>query len=118
MLALCVRALSANKMPLGKMTKEHVKKGYDILQEISEYINDDKKPPLDLSNQFYSLIPHVTKGMRPPPAISTVQLLKDKIAMVESLADIEIATKLLRQASSGPESLLNRQQHIHKGLTD
>jgi hypothetical protein len=94
-------------MPLGKMTKEHVKKGYEVLQQISEALNAGRKPALDLSNQFYSLIPHVTQGMRPPPAISTVQMLKEKMAMVESLADIEIATKLLRQASTGPESLLN-----------
>lgn len=29
-------------------------------------------------------IPHATVGMRPPPAINTPQLLKEKIAMVES----------------------------------
>jgi poly [ADP-ribose] polymerase len=94
-------------LPLGKLSKDHVKKGYQVLQEISTYINAGNRPPLDLSNQFYSLVPHVTAGMRPPPAITTVQQLKEKIAMVESLADIELATKLLRQASTGAESELN-----------
>ncbi len=89
------------------MTKDHVRKGYEVLQKISVSINAGKYPAMELSNEFYSLIPHVTAGMRPPPAITSVKLLKEKIAMVESLADIEIATKLLRQASSGPESLLN-----------
>jgi len=106
----------ANKLPLGKLSKEHVKKGYQVLQEISTYINDGKKPPLDLSNQFYSLIPHQTPGMRPPPAITTAGQLKEKIAMVESLADIELATKLLRQASTGAESEQNPIDFHHDKL--
>lgn len=106
----------ANKLPLGKLSKEHVKKGYEVLQLISEALNAGRKPALDLSNQFYSLIPHVTQGMRPPPAINDVKLLKEKIAMVESLADIELATKLLRQSSTGAESLLNPIDAAHDKL--
>jgi poly [ADP-ribose] polymerase len=45
--------------------------------------------------------------MRPPPVINSDQLLKEKIQMVESLADVAIATNLLRQQSTGPESLIN-----------
>jgi hypothetical protein len=101
-----------------------VKKGYEVLQQIAEAIDNGKRPSLELSNQFYTLvrpttpmtckalrwmcacssghcwdelalttfsfgprcfqIPHATVGMRPPPAINTPQLLKEKIAMVES----------------------------------
>lgn len=61
---------------------------------------------VELSNKFYTLIPHVV-GMRPPPVINNEQLLKQKIAMVESLGDVAMATNLLRQASTGSESLLN-----------
>lgn len=92
----------ANKLPLGKLSKDHIKKGYQVLQEISTAINSgaSRSVLLDLSNQFYTLIPHVV-GMRPPPVITTPQLLKDKIQLVESLQEAAIATNLLRD-SSGP----------------
>jgi len=47
-----------------------------------------------LSNEFYTLIPH-NFGMRRPEIIGSAKLLKAKLSMVEQLADIEIATKLL-----------------------
>lgn len=95
----------ANKLPLGKLSKDHIKKGYEVLQEIATAINAGKKGSsmLNLSNRFYTLIPHKTQGMRPPPVIDTVQLLKEKIQLVESLADVSIATNLLRQSSTGPQ---------------
>lgn len=95
----------ANKLPLGKLSKDHIKKGYEVLQEIANAINAGKKGSamLNLSNRFYTLIPHKTQGMRPPPVIDSVQLLKEKIQLVESLADVSIATSLLRQPSTGPQ---------------
>lgn len=50
----------AKKMPLGKLSKTNIEKGYKILTEISE--NLKKKGPRkeleSLSSDFYSYIPH------------------------------------------------------------
>lgn len=51
----------ANKLPLGKLSKEHIKKGYAVLQQISLVINNGTKNHnrlIELSNEFYTLIPH------------------------------------------------------------
>ncbi|KAJ3328431.1 Poly [ADP-ribose] polymerase 3, partial [Gonapodya sp. JEL0774] len=90
----------SRKMPLGKLSKAQIKKGYEVLKQISE--EQGKTPPnprtiMDLSSQFYTIIPH-DFGRRTPPSINTAPLLKNKLSMLEALADIEIATELMKSA--------------------
>jgi poly [ADP-ribose] polymerase len=48
------------KMPLGRLSKEHIMKGYNILEAIMLEIKgkNEKKKLEYLSNDFYSTIPH------------------------------------------------------------
>jgi poly [ADP-ribose] polymerase len=49
----------SNKMPLGKLGKETLKEGYEILKEIEAVLDGKKKGNLyDLSSKFYTKIPH------------------------------------------------------------
>ena len=50
----------SKKMPLGKLGKETLKQGYDILKQIEDAINNKSSSTIinDLSSKFYSLIPH------------------------------------------------------------
>ncbi|KAF3664888.1 Poly [ADP-ribose] polymerase 2-A [Capsicum annuum] len=71
--------------------------GYDVLKRISDVIGQSNRTLLeDLSSQFYTVIPHDFgfKKMR-EFVIDTPQKLKRKIEMVEALAEIEVATKIL-----------------------
>ncbi|XP_060200488.1 poly [ADP-ribose] polymerase 2-like, partial [Lycium barbarum] len=71
--------------------------GYDVLKRISDVISQSNRTLLeDLSSKFYTVIPHDFgfKKMR-EFVIDTPQKLKRKIEMVEALAEIEVATKLL-----------------------
>ncbi|XP_060207936.1 poly [ADP-ribose] polymerase 2 isoform X2 [Lycium barbarum] len=88
---------NANKLPLGKLSKTTILKGYDVLNRISDVIGQSNRTLLeDLSSKFYTVIPHDFgfKKMR-EFVIDTPQKLKRKIEMVEALAEIEVATKLL-----------------------
>ncbi|KAM3397453.1 hypothetical protein P3S68_000965 [Capsicum galapagoense] len=88
---------NANKLPLGKLSKTTILKGYDVLKRISDVIGQSNRTLLeDLSSQFYTVIPHDFgfKKMR-EFVIDTPQKLKRKIEMVEALAEIEVATKIL-----------------------
>ncbi|KAJ3292161.1 Poly [ADP-ribose] polymerase 2 [Borealophlyctis nickersoniae] len=89
----------AKKMPLGKLSKANMQKGMDVLKEIAEVINNGRTGGNldDLSSKFYTYIPHEF-GMRRPPTINTKQMVKEKLEMLESLADIQIATTLLKVA--------------------
>jgi poly [ADP-ribose] polymerase len=91
------------KMPLGSLSKEQIKKGYSVLKQISEILDSGKSNHhtalRDLSSEFYTLIPHVF-GMSVPPVIRDKVMLKQKLEMCESLAEIDVAVKLLRSDAS------------------
>jgi len=89
---------NAKKMPLGKLTKDHIKKSFTVLKKLDEELNKKLPRPSvlsELTSEFYTIIPH-DFGRTRPPVINTKVLLKKKIEMVESLADIQIATTLLK----------------------
>ncbi|OIW12972.1 hypothetical protein TanjilG_15421 [Lupinus angustifolius] len=88
---------NANKLPLGKLSKSTILKGYQVLKRIADVIDkSDRKALEQLSGEFYTVIPHDFgfKKMR-EFVIDTPQKLKYKLEMVEALGEIEVATKLL-----------------------
>ncbi|CAL9120578.1 unnamed protein product [Musa textilis] len=92
---------NAEKLPLGKLSKSTILKGYDVLRRISEVIaQSDRKKLEELSGEFYTVIHH-DFGFRKMRefVIDSPSKLKRKLEMVESLAEIEIATKLLKDDS-------------------
>uniref|UniRef100_A0A6V7PG07 Poly [ADP-ribose] polymerase n=1 Tax=Ananas comosus var. bracteatus TaxID=296719 RepID=A0A6V7PG07_ANACO len=90
---------NAEKLPLGKLSKSTILKGYDALRRISDVIStNDRKKLEQLSGEFYTVIPH-DFGFRKMRdfVIDTPQKLKSKLEMVQALGEIEIATKLLEE---------------------
>ncbi|EGG16531.1 poly(ADP-ribosyl)transferase [Cavenderia fasciculata] len=95
------------KSPLGKLHKNQITKGYQVLKDIETEINGKcRRDQLQsLSSRFYTLIPH-DFGFNVPPYIDTISHLKDKINMLASLADIEIATTLIKDSADDDSNLL------------
>lgn len=93
------------KMPLGKLTKKQIKDGYEVLKELEDAIKKGKSGSVlaDLSSRFYTLIPH-SFGRQVPPVIKNAEVLKKKMQMLEALADIEIATKLMKQTEESTDT--------------
>eukprot|EP00808_Paulinella_micropora_P017853 g46431.t1 len=84
------------KMPLGKLSKDTIKRGYQVLKKIEAELTANRKGLLtDLSSEFYTLIPH-NFGFSRPPVLSTRTLLREKLEMIESLSEISLATKVLK----------------------
>jgi poly [ADP-ribose] polymerase len=49
----------ANKMPLGKLSQQMIKDGYEVLRDIEQVLKGSKKCDLyELSSRFYTIIPH------------------------------------------------------------
>ncbi|XP_031496360.1 poly [ADP-ribose] polymerase 2 [Nymphaea colorata] len=89
---------NAEKLPLGKLSKSTIVKGYEVLRRISDVIGSlDKKKLEMLSGEFYTVIPHDFGFKKMSEfVIDTPQKLKQKLEMVEALGEIEVATKLLK----------------------
>ncbi|GAQ87205.1 poly(ADP-ribose) polymerase 1 [Klebsormidium nitens] len=87
----------ARKMPLGKLSKKTIMRGYEVLKKISAAMESKQNNKLaELSSEFYTVIPHDFGFKKMSDyVIKSPAMLKKKLEMVEALAEIELATKLL-----------------------
>ena len=85
------------KLPLGKLSKDTILKGYSALKEIEKELqgkgNKDKLS--QLSSEFYRYIPHDFKFQNMSQfIINTKEKLKEKQDLVDSLSDIRITAEI------------------------
>lgn len=93
-------------MPLGKLSKNQITKGYWVLKQIEDVMGGKSGESLStLSSRFYTFIPHAF-GMSVPPVINTNQMLIEKMNMLQNLADIEIATNIIKDSESDESNIL------------
>lgn len=86
--------IDVKKMPLGKLSKTQIAKGFEVLEEIDEVLKKKKKGSLaDLTSRFYTLVPHAFGRMR-PPVIEDEEHVRKKMDMLMVLADIELAQSM------------------------
>lgn len=78
-----IKLLDVKKMPLGKLSKLQISRGFEVLEEIEEVIkNKGSKAKLaELSSKFYTVIPQ-DFGRRAPTPISDQELLQSKYDML------------------------------------
>ena len=87
--------IDLEKMPLGSISDRQVSAGYEVLREIGERLTNplpnagqQQQKLMSLSNKFYNTIPHTFARQDTPPIISTVDQLRAKSDMVESLLSV------------------------------
>lgn len=114
----------ADKLPLGKLSKRTLERGFEILKDLSELLTDpaiaDNKhnmPYLDAiaacSDAFYTVIPHAF-GRNRPPVISSDEKLKKEINLMESLSDMQIASTIMKD--TGGDAAVNELDRQFSGL--
>lgn len=93
---MLVFELDTNRMPLGKLSKKQIQSAFGLLNKLSTLIAEsgNRTEFIALSNQFYSLIPY-SSGVKLPPVLDTLELIKTKTEMLDSLLEIELAYSLL-----------------------
>jgi len=100
----------AKKMPLGKLSKSNIQKGYEALEKLSKALDDKKSRSVleDLSSDFYSLIPHDFGFQKMSNFILDAKdKVKTKIDMLQSIQDIQIATKILEDNSGDSDNMID-----------
>ncbi|PKS11272.1 hypothetical protein jhhlp_003034 [Lomentospora prolificans] len=110
----------ANKLPLGKLGKGTITKGFQALKDLSVVLADPNAAMASynmatgtaiehFSNLYYSLIPHAF-GRNRPPIIGSPTLLKKEVDLLESLSDMKAASDIMKlQAQSDAMHPLDRQ---------
>ncbi|XP_019272596.2 protein mono-ADP-ribosyltransferase PARP3 isoform X2 [Panthera pardus] len=94
--AMTLMNLDVKKMPLGKLSKQQIARGFEALEALEAALKDPTDGGLSLeklSSHFYTVIPH-NFGRNRPPSINSPELLQAKKDMLLVLADIELAQTL------------------------
>lgn len=84
------------KLPLGKLSKAQIAKGNSVLAKLKGELSKGKKnlPALQkYSSEFFTLIPH-NFGWKKPQPIATMEEWNQKVELVNTLNDIEMAQHL------------------------
>lgn len=80
--ALKTYDIDVKKMPLGKLSKTQIAKGFEILEELEAVMEKKTKGSYaDISSKFYTTIPHDFGRARPKP-IDTREALQQKYDML------------------------------------
>ncbi|RFU79882.1 hypothetical protein TARUN_2317 [Trichoderma arundinaceum] len=96
----------ANKLPLGKLSKATITRGFQQLKDLAALMDDATLAASKwnmtvanatemLSNLYYSIIPHAF-GRNRPPVIRDNALLKKEIELLESLSDMKDAAEIMK----------------------
>ncbi|TPX32566.1 hypothetical protein SmJEL517_g04376 [Synchytrium microbalum] len=112
--------IDAKKMPLGKLSKSQIKKAYIVLDRLSKVVpggtvvdpatdvepsgsltrgGSSKLQMVNLSNEFYSLIPH-DFGRNQVVVIDSIEAVRQKITLLDTLSEMEIVQQII-QAGEG-----------------
>ncbi|TGJ87485.1 hypothetical protein E0Z10_g1303 [Xylaria hypoxylon] len=94
------------KLPLGKLSKAMISRGFQALKDLSNLLDDPSLASSEydtsfpqaaeqLSNLFFTIIPH-SFGRNRPPVIQTQTMLKREIELLESLGDMKDAALLMK----------------------
>ena len=89
------------KSPLGKLSKEQIKSGYEALTILEECIKagqHNSAKSKDACSMFYTRIPH-SFGFQTPPLIKTIEQVKLKMDLLDALIDIEAAVRAIDEGT-------------------
>lgn len=89
----------SKKLPLGQLSQDTIKDGFKYLKQIAAILNNpgpgSTKVLIDLTNTYYSTIPHDFKRHQPPP-IASLDSLRKEVQLIESLSDLKITDDLMK----------------------
>lgn len=107
--------INMSEMPLGKLSKNNIQKGFEALTEIQNLLNSDTHNPsvkesliIDASNRFFTVIPSIH-----PHVIRDEEDFKSKVKMLEALQDIELASRLVGFDADNDESIDEKYKKLH-----
>ena len=104
---LAAQHLDLKKMPLGKISRRQLNAAYAVLKELQNLLtegNDAKENKRwhtivqAKSNNFYEIIPHAYTLKYTPVPIASLDMLKDKVDVMESLLQVSVANSLMSEA--------------------
>ncbi|KOS17113.1 Poly polymerase 2 [Escovopsis weberi] len=119
---------NANKLPLGKLSKGNILRGYQQLKDLAALLDNSSLAQSQwglsrsaaieqLSNMYYSIIPHAF-GRNKPPIINDPWTLKQEVDLLESLTDMKVADEIMKTLRPGRDVSLLDSRFASLGLDE
>ncbi|KAI0151980.1 PARP-domain-containing protein [Hypoxylon sp. NC0597] len=119
----------SRKLPLGKLSKNTINRGFQALKDLSAFLDDPSCIPPQykgsqksineqLSNCYFSIIPHYFGRYERPPIIQDHDMLKREIELLESLEGMKDASLLMNSASKDEVSNVLDNQFQSLGMEE
>lgn len=89
--------VDVKEVPLGQLDQEEMLEAYKILGELLEAVREEKqnrRKIVELTNYFYTLIPH-NFGNDEIPLLDNEEIVQRKVLLMENILEIDIAYDLL-----------------------
>lgn len=106
-----------SRIPLGQISPLQINKAMDILVQINQLLV--QQVPLtdnqytNLSSSFYTMIPTASRWVNKLTILNTVEQLKEKSEMLDTLKEIKLATKIREETSNA----LQRYRRLNTVIT-
>ncbi|XP_073033565.1 poly [ADP-ribose] polymerase 1-like [Primulina eburnea] len=111
--------INLSEMPLGKLSKSNIQRGFEALTQIQNLLNDTAHAPsvresliVDASNRFFTVIPSTH-----PHVICDEDDFKMKVKMLEALQDIEIASRVVGFDTDSNYSVDDKYRKLHCNIS-
>jgi poly [ADP-ribose] polymerase len=107
--------VDTSKLPLGKLSKAQISKGNSVLAKLKAELSKGKQNITALQNissEFFTLIPH-NFGWKKPQPISTMAEWNEKVDLINTLNDIELAQHLI---GSGSDPLSDSYKKLNNSI--
>ncbi|KAK7284099.1 hypothetical protein RJT34_18838 [Clitoria ternatea] len=111
--------INMSEMPLGKLSKSNIQKGFEALTEIQNLLKTSNPDPsvkesllINASNRFFTMIPSIH-----PHIIRDEDDFKSKVKMLEALQDIEIASRLVGFDANSDDSIDDNYNKLHCNMS-
>ncbi|KAJ7259330.1 PARP-domain-containing protein [Mycena rebaudengoi] len=117
---------NAAKLPLGQLGKSTILKGFSVLKRIADVIENPDgdvakeyggadEAAAELSSEYYSIIPHIF-GRASPTVITHPTTLKQELELMDSLWDMEVASKIMNAKPDNSANPINAMDARFLGL--
>ncbi|KAF2675014.1 PARP-domain-containing protein [Microthyrium microscopicum] len=90
------------KLPLGKLSMRTIEQAYQTLKDLSVFVVDaatvdtNKESVEELTNRYYTLIPHAF-GRRNPPLLTSSDMVKRETELLDSLIDMKKTSEIMNE---------------------
>lgn len=94
--------IDLQKLPLGAISKAGMQEAFEALGMLQKVLEDET---LDAASRDRAIVQHTTKfyfkvphdfGMKAPPMIDNLDLLRSKVELVQNLMEIELASRMMK----------------------